>query len=307
MIQVLARALRVHNLKDMFSATRHILQSVTRDPKTQRVRSIKPGEKVENMWDGLDQTARAWSWCPTDGEVAEGFMPSYKYTEADEIEDALLFPEEIDGKMKDNLYRYNPSALDELEKGNIDVRGFTEDLDTDEESDDDGFEDAKDDPGQFDDPELAEQCRLALEALGTDNKDSDWDTDEEDSDIGTEKSFGGPEFITTAEQNALDQTGYKLSTQMKEFKTGEPDYFLSIVRDPTGAKDIPDVLKKDPANLMNALRQSLRCLKEYDMSRMGMHADFIRYTDSAAGMATAATEATRTAPDLYIDYLASPP
>lgn len=259
------------------------MQSVTHDPKTKRVRSIRPDEDVENMWDALDQTARVWSWSPTDGEVVEGFMPSYTYTEADAIEDALLFPEEIDGKMKNNLYRYNPSALDHFERGTIDVRALANDLDTDEEGDyernGDVWGDPKDD---LDDPELGEYARKALDALEDDDGNSDWSTDKTDTDLGTDEddeSLLGPEFITAAEEDAVDQTVDMLSARMKEFKISEPDYFLPILRDPTCAKDIPDAVKKNPANLMGSLRQSLRCLKDYDMSERGMRNDFLRYTD----------------------------
>jgi hypothetical protein len=87
----------------MFFATRHILHTITRDAKTERICSIKPDEQVVSMWDGLDQTAKAYNWCPSDdGDIDEGFMASYAYTEADELEDAILFPKEARGEMADS-------------------------------------------------------------------------------------------------------------------------------------------------------------------------------------------------------------
>ncbi|KAH8724248.1 hypothetical protein GQ44DRAFT_727902 [Phaeosphaeriaceae sp. PMI808] len=50
--QVLTRALRVTEVADMFSATRHIMQTITREPLTGRVRSIKPDEQVPSLWEG---------------------------------------------------------------------------------------------------------------------------------------------------------------------------------------------------------------------------------------------------------------
>jgi hypothetical protein len=46
----------------MFSATKNILQTITRDPTTERVRSIQPGEQGVSMWDKLDDTAKAFNW-----------------------------------------------------------------------------------------------------------------------------------------------------------------------------------------------------------------------------------------------------
>jgi hypothetical protein len=248
----------------MFSATKHILQTITRDAKTERVRSIKPDEQVQNMWDGLDSTARAYKWCPADGETVEIFEPSYAYTEADELEDALLFPLEANGEMANNLFHNDPSAMEIFEKAPFDVRKFAIDEDTDDElmgSDEDEY-------GDFD-SELDEE---ELAALEDDDGDSEWGTDDEASE-------GGREFITAEEQDAIDETIDMLAAKTKQFRIKEPDYFLPILRNPAAAKGIPDTVKNDPANLMHALRNAFRCLKEYDSSPMGIQADFMRYID----------------------------
>lgn len=255
----------MHELKDMFSATRHILQTITRDPETERVRSIKPGEEVTNMWDGLDKTARAFNWSPGETtDMDEGFDPSYTYTEADEIEDALLFPLEASGKMADNLFRNDPSAMEIFEKETIDVRKFAADLDTDDEPTDSG-EDSDDDIYSEDyDSE-------ALEALEDDDEDPDWESEEDVSD-----EFGDGAFITAEEQDAIDESVTILANQMKRARSYEPDYFLPIVRNPSSAQGIPALVQNDPVNLMHALRNALRCQKEYDGSHMGIEADFLR-------------------------------
>jgi hypothetical protein len=247
----------------MFSATRHILESITRDPVTERVRSIKPDEQVESMWDGLDKTARAYSVSPADGvEMGEGFEASYIYTEADEIEDALLFPLEATGEMADNLFRNDPSAMELFEKETIDVRRFAADLDTDEEPDEDFDAD-------LDDSELDEE---ALAALEDDDGDSDWGTDEEEYNDGQNS-------VTLEEQKAVNQTVDMLAAQMKKAKKFEPDYFLPIARNPASATNIPDVVKNDPELTMRALRYALRCQQEYATSDMAMEADFFRHID----------------------------
>jgi hypothetical protein len=250
----------------MFSATRHILETITRDPITERVRSITPGEDVTSLWDGLDKTARSYKWTPNgSADMDEGFQESYAYTQADELEDALLFPLETNGEMADNLFRNDPSAMEIFEKETIDVRKFAADLDTDDESID----------SEEDLEQLAEQAHQALE---DDDGDSDWE-DDELSDENEELYDRGGDLITAEEQNAIDKTVDILSNQMKMSGTREPDYFLPILHNPASAKGIPKAIKRDAANLMQVLRNALRCQKEYDSSHMGIETDFYRHID----------------------------
>lgn len=258
----------------MFTATRHILQTITRDPKTQRIRSIKPEEDVETVWDGLDKTAGAFSWVPgdnsdgIDANADESFQASYVYTEADELEDALLFPSEASGEMADNLFRNNPSAMEIFEKETIDVRKFAADLDTDDEMSADLDEDT---------PYGSDLIDEDLDDLEDDDGDSNWDTDEEESDAGG--AHGRSSFITAEEQDAIDRTIDMLADQMTSTRSREPDYFLPILRNPSRAQGIPAIVKNDPTSLMTALRNALRCSQEYNSSSMGMEADFFRHVD----------------------------
>jgi hypothetical protein len=253
----------------MFSATRHILETITRDPKTDRVRSIKPDEDAVNMWDALDTTARSYNWSPNDvSDLDEGFQASYAYTEADQLEDALLFPLEASGEMVDNLFRHDPSAMEIFEKETIDVRKFAADLDTDDE-----FTGSEED-SEFDEEYDFGEAQEALDALSSDDGDEDWE-DEDDEDM----FGGGGDFTTAEEQDSIDKTVDFLSNQMKSFVIREPDYFLSILHNPASAKGIPDLVRRDPTNLMQALRNALRCQKEYDSSHMGIEADFFRHID----------------------------
>ncbi|EAT76234.2 hypothetical protein SNOG_16409 [Parastagonospora nodorum SN15] len=234
--------------------------TVTRDPETEHVRSIKPGEEVESMWNGLGRTVEAIGWSPTGGETMEGFLVSYVYIKADELVDGLLFPQGADGEMVDNLFRNDPSAKKIFEQGgSIDIRKFANDLDMENEPmDDNEFE-------MYTDSELDGEQLAALE---DDDGDSDWDIDDESS------------------IEAIDNTIEILSAQMKKSKIREPVYYLPILWDPPGAKQIPDLVGKDAANLMHAMRNAFRRLKEYVSNDMAMHADFMRHIDRQKSIET---------------------
>lgn len=271
-MQVLTRALRVHELKDMFSGTRHILQTITKDPKTERVRSIKPGEEVESMWDALDHTAKSFSFCPddeNDQEMEEDFAASYTYTEADELEDAILFPQEADGQMTDNLFRYDKSAMEVFETEMIDIRRFAADLDTDEEPSDSDFD------SEFDDEELDEE---ELAALEEDDGDPDWASDESASMVGDDDD-DDDEFVLESENVDMDEALDTLIEQFQSAGSREPDYFLPILRAPENAHGLPESVTSRPANLMHTLRMALRSQKLYDTSHASMEADFYRHID----------------------------
>ncbi|KAF2023459.1 hypothetical protein EK21DRAFT_105292 [Setomelanomma holmii] len=216
-------------------------ESLTRDSETERVRSIKPGEEIISMWDALDTTARAYSWSPNDPseneEMDEGFEPSYAYTVADELGDALLFSLEANGDMTNNFFRNDPNAMEIFEKETIDVRKFAANGDTDDElmDLDEDFDDDLDSEKEYD--------VEALDGLEDDDGNSEWESEEEMSDFG----------------DAIDETVDMLVTQMKATRIREPDYFLPY-----------------PTNLMHAMRNAFRCMKEYDSSHMGIEANFLR-------------------------------
>jgi hypothetical protein len=251
----------------MFSGTRHILQTITHDPETKRVRSIKPGEKVESMWDGLDRTAKAWTVCPAESpEAVEIPMLTYGYTEADELEDALLFPLEASGALVDNLFRDNPSAMDLFEKGTIDPHKFAEDLDTDDESmgstEDTDYE-------EYTDSELDEE---ALAALSIEDRSSAWMKKEETLALSDD-------LVATHEEDTMQEAAVTLTDQLKHSGSQNPDYFLPILRNPANAKEIPTLANLGPADLMMAMRTALSSLREYDTSERAMRADFLRHLD----------------------------
>lgn len=252
--EVLTRAMRVRELRDMFSTAAPILKTLTKDPATERVRSIKPDEKVESIWDGLDKNARAWSWSPQDGFSKEGFEDSYKYTEADELEDAVLFPLEESGLLPNDLYHHVPNAMEVFEQAPLDIRRFAADLDTDDELDTSEGED------------LGE---------AEDDGDPDWQ-DEDDEDAGHDMSALGPgESVDAEKANEI------LSEQFQAMSILGPDYFLPILRDPNSkrARKLPKSIRSTPEELMWACRVAMRCQQEYDTSNGGMEADVFRHIE----------------------------
>ncbi|KAJ8107718.1 hypothetical protein OPT61_g8673 [Boeremia exigua] len=254
--EVLTRAMRVRELKDMFSTAGPILKTLTKDPVTERMRSIKPGEEVESIWDGLDKTASAWSWSPQVGFDKEGILDSYKYTEADELEDAILFPLENTGLLPNDLYYHVPSAMEMFETQPLDMRKFAADLDTDEEM------------------ESSEGTDLGE---AEDDGDSEW----EDQDAA-----GPGEWVHNSE--LLPGTGEELadavdilSEQFVGLGMREPDYFIPILRDPQSkrARMLPKVIRTSHEELMGTCRLALRCQQQYDQTERGMEADFYRHID----------------------------
>jgi hypothetical protein len=263
--------MRVHELKDMFSTAAPILKTLIKDPTTERVRSIKPDEEAESIWDGLDKNAKAWLWSPTAGVTKEGFDDSYKYTEADELEDRILFPQETWGGMKDNLFRQSTNAMELFEKEPIDIRSFAEDLDTDIDSSD--FGGSEFDVEDMNDSEYSDY----LKNLEDDDENSEWEDEELTS--GFDKSQGWVHESEKTAQETEDVVGAVdlMTEQLKK----EQDYFLPLLRDLRGqkAKAIPLSVRESPEDLMGVLRWALRGQQEYDRTTAGMQADFFRHLD----------------------------
>lgn len=260
--EVLTRAMRVRELKDMFSTAGPILKTLTKDPGTERVRSIKPDEKVESIWDGLDKNARAWSFSPNDGATKEGLDDSYKYTEADQLEDAILFPLESTGLLPNELYRHVPSAMEMFETGTIDIHKFAGDLDTDDEVQ------------SSDGTDLGE---------AEDDGDPDWEDADADAEAEADDAEWAQEMIARPEKTESIAKAIEILTD--QFKImmsrGSNDYFLPILRNPNSqrAKELPRHVRTTPEDLMGACRFALRSQRKYDRSYSGMEADFYRHID----------------------------
>jgi hypothetical protein len=124
----------------MFKVSAPIFETLTIERGTSRVRSIKPGEDVESMWDHYKANAHAFQYSPENKnpqkDMKEGMDQTFVYTEADEIEDSILFPEEGTGEMKDNVFRDGSEDMHAVEDDG-DEAWETDEDEMDEESDGD--------------------------------------------------------------------------------------------------------------------------------------------------------------------------
>ena len=263
--------MRVRELKDMFSTAAPILKTLVKEPGTERVRSIKPDEEAESIWDGLDKNAKAWLWSPTAGVTKEGFDDSYKYTEADELEDRILFPQETWGVMKDNLFRQSTNAMELFEKEPIDIRSFAEDLDTDVDSS--GYGESEFDSEDMDDSEYSDY----LKSLEDDDENSEWEDEELASGLGKNHGWVHESEKTEQETEDVVDAVDLMTEQLKK----DQDYFLPLLKNLDGprAKAIPLSVRESPEDLMGVLRWALRGQQEYNRTTEGMEADFFRHLD----------------------------
>ena len=113
--ELLARAIRVREVSDLFKPSESILKTIHKNLETGRVHTIKPNEEAESMWDMIQKgSAKVWqvSTASDADEPVEGMSDTYRYSEADALEDAILFPDEATGQLQNNLFKEHASALD---------------------------------------------------------------------------------------------------------------------------------------------------------------------------------------------------
>ncbi|KAF1978912.1 hypothetical protein BU23DRAFT_595428 [Bimuria novae-zelandiae CBS 107.79] len=264
--EILARAIRVKDVKDMFKICAPIFETITMEKDTHRVRSIKPGEDVESMWDFFKANAQAFQYRPKNPQdMKKGLDPAFIYTEADAIEDAILFPEEGTGEMNDHVFRANPSTIEMFEKKpTANLRQFAQDLVSKKELS------ADDSLGSDDDYE-------GLEAV-EDDGDKDWEEEgtelEKGPDSNDEYEFANPEDV----ENVL-QTLENRFRSMTINTEDDPDYYLSIFKCPASTTYIPASIRNHPADLMAIMRLSMRRMKEYRTDDQAIEADLFCMID----------------------------
>ena len=266
--ETMSRAIRVRELTDMFLPAREVLKTIHKDPKTGRCTTVTPENGLRSLWDVIcDGGAHATTFHHDTKEAVEGMLESYKYTEADELEDAILFPDEGSKYEKDNLFREKLSMVDRFErKPMLDVRRFAADADTDDEFSDEGSD------------ESSEEAK-------SDDGDDAWLTDDTEASDSHEKSEHN--WINKYEDEVMDAgaADKALGIFKNQFKSTslfqqEPDYFLPILKNPSTARDVPASIRNHPADLMATLRLSLMNQRSYDnMTDLTMQADFLRHID----------------------------
>jgi hypothetical protein len=138
---MLIKALRCRSPVDLYSLAAPVLKTLYKDEIAHRVRDIKPGDKVESIYDhicGPDVKFRYGKVEDAWGKNASGlvrakpvfdednkFPRNYFYNEIDELEDAILFPEELEAR------KLNPSDIGKIEplgqwEETLTIRGFVE-------------------------------------------------------------------------------------------------------------------------------------------------------------------------------------
>lgn len=101
--QELRKAWRHKHLREVYYHMQPILENLTRPEETMRTRLVKPGEKVRTLWDVCtDPRNKYMLYGPKDltpdkiGSMEEPEHPIYTfYTEANVVEDRVLFPDEF--------------------------------------------------------------------------------------------------------------------------------------------------------------------------------------------------------------------
>jgi hypothetical protein len=258
----------------MFKPAEWILRTLHKDPETDRVRTIKPGDECQTMWDSIcSGNARAWQWCPQTGEIVEGLSETYKYTEADKLEDEILFPGENAKDSRDNRFRLHKSQMDMFEnKPSLDIRRFAGDVDTEDDlTDEDSEEYSTDDEDWEERSDIRDD---SSDAKIPEKSDPDHDHDHVHPPLERK--------IPIPPEHEMDEAINALCDQfrsMEKARKGEPDYFVPIVKDPSKAWQMAPSIKEHPPNLMRTLRSSLTRLRVYENSNEAMREDYMRFID----------------------------
>ncbi|KAK3680976.1 hypothetical protein B0T22DRAFT_523758 [Podospora appendiculata] len=108
--EMLIKANRVEGNRCKYTSMKHILETLTREPDTMRVRQIRPGEDVQSLYDALTGPDAQFAIMTTSGKMvitsqdvpAEAGPYDY-YNETDAAEDAVLFEEEALGGVPENM------------------------------------------------------------------------------------------------------------------------------------------------------------------------------------------------------------
>jgi hypothetical protein len=208
---MLFKAHRMRSGVDMYAPSGSVLKTLCRNEETNRPRDIKQGEEIESIWDEVNHSGTTFFYSKDDDhrDQSEGnlalrrvynernkFPKKFFYEKADELEDAILFPEELAAKKADPLDVGNPGPIEKWIAG-FSLKGFIEGdcfelddesessawmtdsdaKDEDEDLDDDDDEDshefpevgAEDDDGEHDDEHVADPADLDQEMADSTN------------------------------------------------------------------------------------------------------------------------------------------
>lgn len=132
---MLIKAHRFRSGADFYGPAAHVLKTITREEATHRVRDIRSGEVVESIWDQIQDPRAKVMFSGDNGELQPGPPDYLLYNESDELEDAVLFPEEFHKAENAMIQHQSTQALHAFENEGPSIEKFVFDLDTDEEVD----------------------------------------------------------------------------------------------------------------------------------------------------------------------------
>ncbi|KAM0283247.1 hypothetical protein ACHAQK_011072 [Fusarium lateritium] len=120
----LRNAWRIKQPRDMYHHMEPLLRSLHRNEETMATRQIKPGENVRSIWDTvMDERAEFRLFdisgrkvtCRTDADIADS--PYMFYNQANSVEDAILFPDELNSNKTSVAFREIRNGVSDIEAG----------------------------------------------------------------------------------------------------------------------------------------------------------------------------------------------
>ncbi|KAL6924063.1 hypothetical protein FSST1_001337 [Fusarium sambucinum] len=120
----LRNAWRIKHPREMYNHMEPLLRSLHRDTDTGHTRQIKPDEHVTTMWDNVtDERTQIKIFSLTGTQIKEHSdteMDAAKYmfyNKANELEDAILFPDELTSGRKNFAFREIRNGVADIESG----------------------------------------------------------------------------------------------------------------------------------------------------------------------------------------------
>lgn len=145
---MLFKANRFHNFADTFNLAAPILQTLTREEDSQRVREIRTGENVESIYDTIHDERTKFMMFDDNRNPLENIPKHIFHDEVDEMEGRILFPEENLENRTDIVV--GEGGLEQDMQKSPDLKRFVYDLDTDEETPDSDWSDVEDSASEED-------------------------------------------------------------------------------------------------------------------------------------------------------------
>lgn len=121
-IYELSNAWRIKQPGEMYCSMEPLLRSLHRNEETMRTRQIKPGENVKSLCETVMGESSEFRFleiggdkmsCSTEADIAE--LPYMFYNQANALEDAILFPDELDSTRPSVAFREIRNGVSDIE------------------------------------------------------------------------------------------------------------------------------------------------------------------------------------------------